>query len=78
MEVFSCINFPFAEMLVAKYLGIYLNLVCNQMKVRAHGRRGWRGFWGITWFSGGNGGWGGISCHQQGINEGPIENLLSN
>ena len=78
MEVFSCINFPFAEMLVAKYLGIYLTLVCNQMKVRAHGRRGWRGFWGITWFSGENVGWGGNSCHQKGINEGPIENLLSN
>lgn len=75
MKVFSCINFPFAKMLVAKYLGIYLTLVCNQMKVRGHGGRG---FWGITWFSRGNGGWGGISCHQQGINEGPIENLLSN
>lgn len=31
-------------MLVAKYLGIYFTLVCNQMKVRGHGRRGWRGF----------------------------------
>ena len=28
-------------------------------------------------FQGGTEG-GGISCHQQGINEGPIENLLSN
>ena len=29
-------------------------------------------------FQGGTEGGGGISCHQQGINEGPIENLLSN
>ena len=70
MEVFSCINFPFAKMLVAKYLGIYLTLVCNQMKVRGHGRRGWRGFHMV--FKGERR-VGGISCHQQGINGGPIE-----